>query len=334
MFSLKILKLKALSFKNQYVKPPHPMCVQCQILKNCQLLKMKSFMEDSYVHPDAVKKLKINAEVKLSMKIIKKSQLLFRGSFLIDQISKFTITLRCSETAGNNPQPNIRDTMVNMHSFIKNTRAPGETRSNTLCRSNNFTSPRNSLNEGEKQKVCHDIFYSPNGKTESPLISFLFILTQLLTYYQVNLLFQLVFFCLDGWYTCKLNQVQYENRNFSNQYKATIGADFLTKEVQFKDRLFTLQIWDTAGQERFQTLGVAFYRGADCCVLVYDVNVKKSFDNLNNWWEEFLIQASRSDPYKFPFVVLGNKVDVDGGNSRVVSEKKGRAWGASEGNIP
>ncbi|GFZ11793.1 RAB GTPase homolog G3C [Actinidia rufa] len=106
----------------------------------------------------------------------------------------------------------------------------------------------------------------------------------------------------------------------SNQYKATIGADFLTKEVQFEDRLFTLQIWDTAGQERFQSLGdvgVAFYRGADCCVLVYDVNVMKSFDNLNNRREEFLIQASPSDPENFPFVVLGNKIDVDGGNSRV-----------------
>ncbi|GFS46190.1 RAB GTPase homolog G3F [Actinidia rufa] len=73
-------------------------------------------------------------------------------------------------------------------------------------------------------------------------------------------------------------------------------------------------IWDTAGQERFQSLGVAFYRGADCCVLVYDVNVMKSFDNLNNWREEFLIQASPSDPENFPFVVIGNKVDVDGGN--------------------
>jgi len=52
-----------------------------------------------------------------------------------------------------------------------------------------------------------------------------------------------------------------------------------------------LQIWDTAGQERFQSLGVAFYRGADCCVLVYDVNSMKSFDNLNNWREEFLIQV-------------------------------------------
>ena len=52
-----------------------------------------------------------------------------------------------------------------------------------------------------------------------------------------------------------------------------------------------LQIWDTAGQERFQSLGVAFYRGADCCVLVYDVNSSKTFDNLENWRDEFLIQV-------------------------------------------
>lgn len=51
------------------------------------------------------------------------------------------------------------------------------------------------------------------------------------------------------------------------------------------------QIWDTAGQERFQSLGVAFYRGADCCVLVYDVNTQKTFENLDNWRDEFLIQV-------------------------------------------
>ncbi|KMT18153.1 hypothetical protein BVRB_2g031820 [Beta vulgaris subsp. vulgaris] len=127
---------------------------------------------------------------------------------------------------------------------------------------------------------------------------------------------------------------QFVNHKFTNQYKATIGADFLTKEVQIDDRLFTLQIWDTAGQERFQSLGVAFYRGADCCVLVNDVNVMKSFDNLNRWREDFLLQASPHDPENFPFVVLGNKIDVDGGNSRVVSAKKAKAWCASKGNIP
>lgn len=34
---------------------------------------------------------------------------------------------------------------------------------------------------------------------------------------------------------------QYVNKKFSAQYKATIGADFLTKEVQVDDRLVTMQ---------------------------------------------------------------------------------------------
>lgn len=36
---------------------------------------------------------------------------------------------------------------------------------------------------------------------------------------------------------------------------------------------------------------MAFYRGADCCVLVYDVNSSKTFENLENWRDEFLIQV-------------------------------------------
>ncbi|KAH9307615.1 hypothetical protein KI387_035526, partial [Taxus chinensis] len=50
------------------------------------------------------------------------------------------------------------------------------------------------------------------------------------------------------------------------------------------------KIWDTAGQERLHSLGAGFYRGEDCCVLVYDVNVAKSFTNLHNWYNEFLNQ--------------------------------------------
>ena len=44
---------------------------------------------------------------------------------------------------------------------------------------------------------------------------------------------------------------QYVNQKFSTQYKATIGADFLTKEVVIDDRVVTMQIWDTAGQVCF-----------------------------------------------------------------------------------
>jgi len=35
---------------------------------------------------------------------------------------------------------------------------------------------------------------------------------------------------------------QYVNQKFSTQYKATIGADFLSKEVMIDDKLVTLQV--------------------------------------------------------------------------------------------
>eukprot|EP00118_Oscarella_pearsei_P024599 m.306379 g.306379 ORF g.306379 m.306379 type:complete len:206 (+) comp41200_c0_seq1:127-744(+) len=124
---------------------------------------------------------------------------------------------------------------------------------------------------------------------------------------------------------------QYVNKKFSNQYKATIGADFLTKEVMVDDRLVTMQIWDTAGQERFQSLGVAFYRGADCCVLVFDVTNVSSFKNLDSWRDEFLIQASPRDPENFPFVLLGNKVDLD---NRAVSQRRAEQWCKSKNDLP
>lgn len=126
---------------------------------------------------------------------------------------------------------------------------------------------------------------------------------------------------------------QYVNKRFSAAYKATIGADFLTREVVVDGRVVTMQLWDTAGQERFQSLGVAFYRGADCCVLVYDVNNPKSFETLDSWRDEFLIQANPHDPDNFPFVVLGNKIDVEE-SKRAVSQKRAMTWCQSKGNIP
>merc|ERR1719461_2091110 len=82
-----------------------------------------------------------------------------------------------------------------------------------------------------------------------------------------------------------------------------------------EDKAVTLQIWDTAGQERFQSLGTAFYRGADCCVLVYDITDGKTFDSLSGWSEEFLGQAAPQSPADFPFVVIGNKLDLQSDRS-------------------
>jgi Ras-related protein Rab-7A len=117
---------------------------------------------------------------------------------------------------------------------------------------------------------------------------------------------------------------RYVNNRFSNQYKATIGADFLTKELSINNRLITLQIWDTAGQERFQSLGVAFYRGADCCVIVFDITKEQTFSSVEKWRDEFLLQAN-VNPETFPIVLLGNKADVPP-TDRVVSHRRALAY--------
>eukprot|EP00934_Nitzschia_sp_Nitz4_P003480 Nitzschia sp. Nitz4//scaffold94_size78252//33512//34540//NITZ4_005468-RA/size78252-processed-gene-0.99-mRNA-1//1//CDS//3329560380//3470//frame0 len=115
---------------------------------------------------------------------------------------------------------------------------------------------------------------------------------------------------------------RYSTGTFTGQYKATIGADFLSKDnvivtdLYGQRTLVTLQIWDTAGQERFQSLGVGFYRGADACLLVYDITDPHSLDNLDHWRKEFLeqvtggaLQGLGDASTLFPFVVLGNKMD-------------------------
>lgn len=126
---------------------------------------------------------------------------------------------------------------------------------------------------------------------------------------------------------------RYVNQRFSQQYKATIGADFSTKDILVDAKPVNMQIWDTAGQERYQSLGSAFYRGADACILVYDMTDARSFDALDSWRDEFLVSAAPRDPDTFPFVVLGNKVDVVD-RAHVVPTRRALDWCEAKGTPP
>ena len=55
------------------------------------------------------------------------------------------------------------------------------------------------------------------------------------------------------------------------QYKSTIGADFLAKEVNIDGKMVQLQLRDTAGAEKFHSMGKSFYRGSERCILVFDL---------------------------------------------------------------
>jgi Ras-related protein Rab-7A len=116
---------------------------------------------------------------------------------------------------------------------------------------------------------------------------------------------------------------QFVDREFSTQYKSTIGSDFTSKQLEVDGRTMTLQIWDTAGQERFQSLGWRFFRGSDCCILVYDVTNPSTFQSIQKWQKNFLSQLELTDPSDFAFLLLGNKADLA---SKVVQTSAGRKY--------
>ncbi|PPQ82093.1 hypothetical protein CVT25_014339 [Psilocybe cyanescens] len=123
---------------------------------------------------------------------------------------------------------------------------------------------------------------------------------------------------------------KYISGRFSNGYRATIGADFITKTLPHPtqpDQSVTLQIWDTAGQERFSSLSTAFFRGADAALLMFDVNAPETMVAMKKWWADFCDRAPVAndvDMNDYCCVVVGNKIDMVGKGSGegIVSESE------------
>ncbi|KAJ7495545.1 P-loop containing nucleoside triphosphate hydrolase protein, partial [Mycena latifolia] len=101
---------------------------------------------------------------------------------------------------------------------------------------------------------------------------------------------------------------QYISARFSQSYRTTIDADFITRTLPPASpggEPVVLQIWDTAGQERFS----AFFRGADAAVLMYDLTNAETLHALEGWWAEFRVKAPVEDVNGFCVCVVGNKLD-------------------------
>ncbi len=87
---------------------------------------------------------------------------------------------------------------------------------------------------------------------------------------------------------------------------------------------------DTCGQDSFETLGKVFYRGTDAAILVYDVTRIKTFEDLDRWLLEINSAAQLGEDKIFPFVVFGNKCDLEGSQ---VLPKVAEAWSKNKGAL-
>ena len=109
---------------------------------------------------------------------------------------------------------------------------------------------------------------------------------------------------------------------FNNAYEPSIGVDFVSKTITFKEQTIKLQLFDTAGQEKYKGLIPTYVRNSSIVFLIYDVSVKNSFDNIPNW-----ITFIRSIE-KATLVLCGNKIDLE---HREVKKEEGKALAQKEG---
>jgi small GTP-binding protein len=75
---------------------------------------------------------------------------------------------------------------------------------------------------------------------------------------------------------------RYCNGKFSNDYKPTIGVDFLLKQLTIpsKQQIVRVQLWDIAGQDRFSSINRAYYKEAVGAMIVFDVTKPKTFESV------------------------------------------------------
>lgn len=101
--------------------------------------------------------------------------------------------------------------------------------------------------------------------------------------------------------------VRYAHKTFSENYSKTIGCDFLVKIIDSEFGQIVMEIWDLAGDDRFKYLLPEYLREADAAIFVFDLTNKRSYENLNEWIEDF----HKENDKDCPILIIGNKADLN-----------------------
>ena len=113
---------------------------------------------------------------------------------------------------------------------------------------------------------------------------------------------------------------RYIGDNFDINKESTIGVDKFFQYVQLNDgTIIKLFILDTAGQERYNSLNESYYKQADCCLLMYDITSRDSFEKIEDYYIGNIKSNCRKD---IKVILLGNKTDLE--EDRKVSQDEGK----------
>jgi small GTP-binding protein len=87
--------------------------------------------------------------------------------------------------------------------------------------------------------------------------------------------------------------------------KITIGTDLASFSVDVQGKNVKLQIWDFAGEKRFRFFLPNYSRGAQGCLLCFDLTRYKSFEHLNEWYD--IVKENSPNTI---FTLVGEKLDL------------------------
>ena len=87
----------------------------------------------------------------------------------------------------------------------------------------------------------------------------------------------------------------------------TVGYDFFSYVLRYKDKIIKLAIWDTCGQEKYRSLIDGFFVGSSLAIIVYAIDNTSSFDSIDEWIRQCKVKCSPETK----LILIGNKADLD-----------------------
>ena len=101
--------------------------------------------------------------------------------------------------------------------------------------------------------------------------------------------------------------------------------EFATRSIECEGKITKAQIWDTAGQERYRAITSAYYRGAVGAILVYAIDNRNSFKDIDQWLSELRENADQN----IVIMLVGNKSDQK--HLREVPEEEAKEYAQKNG---
>jgi small GTP-binding protein len=99
---------------------------------------------------------------------------------------------------------------------------------------------------------------------------------------------------------------RYATGKFQNISKSTSNASFITKIKNVNNKKYEIKLWDTAGQEKYRSLTKIFIKDAKIALLVYAIDDKNSFNDLEMWLN--IVKEINTD--KIILGIAANKADL------------------------